>query len=74
MKIFIQWKGTDICADFTCECGSGFHFDGYFCYAIECPSCQKVFKLGTEVTFTQIDPDTDGVIIRIAEESGFTID
>jgi len=74
MKINIQWKGTDICADFTCECGIFFHFDGYFCYAIECPDCRKVFKLSTTVVNMEVDSNTyDGIVIK-KERDGFIID
>lgn len=29
---FIQWKGTDVCMDFHCECGVHMHFDGDFAF------------------------------------------
>lgn len=31
---WIQWKGTDVCMDFHCECGEANHYDGYFAYQI----------------------------------------
>jgi hypothetical protein len=34
--VFIQWKGTDVCFDFWCECGRPSHFDGYFAYQFRC--------------------------------------
>lgn len=37
--VFIQWKGTDVCMDFRCECGEDVHIDGMFVYAIECSKC-----------------------------------
>ena len=52
MKIennFIQWKGTDICMDFYCECGVHNHYDGYFAYYIECSGCKQIYKLDTKV-------------------------
>jgi hypothetical protein len=36
---FVQWKGTDLCMDFQCECGESMHFDGYFAYVVQCPHC-----------------------------------
>lgn len=42
---FIQWKGTDVCLDFRCECGGTCHFDGYFAYVIECPHCDKRWEM-----------------------------
>jgi hypothetical protein len=52
MKIeenFIQWKGTDICMDFWCECDTHNHYDGYFAYYVECKGCKQVYKLDTKV-------------------------
>jgi hypothetical protein len=52
MKIennFIQWKGTDLCMDFHCECGHHNHYDGYFAYYIQCNNCKIVYKLDTKV-------------------------
>jgi hypothetical protein len=42
---FIQWKGTDVCMDFYCECGAHCHFDGYFAYAVKCPHCETVYEM-----------------------------
>lgn len=36
---FIQYKNTDICIDFRCDCGGDYHFDGYFAYVLQCPAC-----------------------------------
>lgn len=42
---FIQWKGTDVCMDFHCECGAQCHFDGYFAYTVKCPHCSTVWEM-----------------------------
>ena len=42
---FIQWKGTDVCMDFSCECGANCHFDGYFAYTVKCPHCSTVWEM-----------------------------
>lgn len=52
--MFIQWKGTDLCIDFQCPCESeenayAGHFDGYFAYYLQCPSCGAVYEMGTQV-------------------------
>jgi hypothetical protein len=31
---WIQWKGTDVCMDIHCECGTLSHIDGEFAYII----------------------------------------
>lgn len=48
-RMFIQWKGTDVCIDFQCTCGQHSHFDGYFAYALKCPSCGAIWEMGTQV-------------------------
>lgn len=47
---FIQWKGTDVCLDFYCECGAHGHLDSDFAYYVECPKCGARYELGTEVS------------------------
>ncbi|WP_145670196.1 hypothetical protein [Bradyrhizobium stylosanthis] len=42
---FIQWKGTDVCMDFHCECGAHNHFDGYFAYTVKCQHCGAVWEM-----------------------------
>ena len=42
---FVQWKGTDVCMDFHCECGAHCHFDGDFAYTVKCPHCDAVWEM-----------------------------
>ena len=57
-QCFIQWKGTDICMDWTCPtCGERQHVDGYFCYALQCASCNQFCHVGTTVVLTPISED-----------------
>lgn len=42
---FVQYKGTDICMDFYCECGAHCHFDGFFAHAVECPHCHEKWEM-----------------------------
>ena len=44
-NVFIQWKGTNVCMDFYCECGAHCHFDGYFAYAVKCPHCKTIWEM-----------------------------
>lgn len=55
-KTFIQWKGTDVCMDFWCDCGTNNHYDGYFAYQIRCAGCNAVFELGHSVSVKLVDP------------------
>lgn len=42
---FVQYKGTDICMDFHCECGAQCHFDGDFAYVVQCPHCKAKWEM-----------------------------
>lgn len=42
---FIQWKGTNVCMDFHCECGAHCHFDGDFAYVVQCPHCMTKWEM-----------------------------
>lgn len=42
---FLQWKGTEACFDFKCECGALCHYDGYFAYTVKCPHCMTVYEM-----------------------------
>jgi hypothetical protein len=44
-RAFLQWKGTDVCMDFYCDCGAHCHFDGYFAYVVECPHCHQKYEM-----------------------------
>ncbi len=44
-RVFIQWKGTDACFDFHCDCGEHCHFDGYFAYVVKCPACGQEWEM-----------------------------
>lgn len=48
---FIQWKGTDVCADLLCECGWYGHHDGYFLYTWECPDCGTVWEAPDYISY-----------------------
>lgn len=48
-RMFIQWKGTDVCLDFYCPCGAHCHLDSDFAYFVQCPHCESVFEMGTQV-------------------------
>jgi hypothetical protein len=47
---WIQWKGTDVCADLYCQCGWQGHHDGDFLYYFQCPACRQVWEMGTHIT------------------------
>lgn len=61
--VFIQYKGTDICLDFTCTCGEHGHFDGYFAYVLKC-KCGLLWEMPCFITprLSQRNEDLDGVV------------
>lgn len=42
---FVQWKNTNVCMDFHCDCGAHCHFDGYFANAVKCQHCQAEWEM-----------------------------
>lgn len=46
---FIQWKGTDVCMDFYCECGEHNHFDGLFAYVVACAKCGQEWEMPSNI-------------------------
>jgi hypothetical protein len=64
-QTFIQWKGTNVCMDWTCPtCGENQHTDGDFCYYLRCCSCGQYCHVGTNVTLTAVTP-------QLAEQGSF---
>lgn len=51
---WIQWKGTDVCIDLHCACGERFHFDGDFLYYVQCPGCERVYAVGSNVILHEL--------------------
>jgi hypothetical protein len=56
--IFLQWKGTDVCFDWHCECGGGGHFDGGFAYYVQCPDCNIIWEMPSLLALRKVK---DGV-------------
>lgn len=52
---FIQWKGTEICMDFHCECGHSNHYDGFFAYVVKCKNCGKLYALSHNVEMIRVE-------------------
>lgn len=53
---WIQWKGTDVCIDLHCLCGSHEHYDGDFFYYWQC-DCGKTYAVGENVKLIEMTPD-----------------
>jgi hypothetical protein len=54
-SLFIQWKGTTLCADFRCECGEQQHICGeMFVYEITCEKCGAKYKTPHTVALVRV--------------------
>ena len=51
---FIQWKGTDVCADYYCVCGDQFHIDTDFAYAVICPHCKRRYEVSAMIELREM--------------------
>lgn len=60
---WIQWKGTDVCMDFHCECGEHSHIDADFTYAIKCPSCGASYACNGHIELIKLEQEPDRVVI-----------
>jgi hypothetical protein len=56
--VFIQWKGTNVCMDFHCECGAHHHVDGMFIYAVTCEWCGAIYEMPSSVALKRVDSTT----------------
>lgn len=54
---FIQWKGTEVCADYWCLCGNSFHLDAEFAYAVECPYCNRKYEVSSMIELREFRPE-----------------
>lgn len=59
---FIQWKGTDVCMDFSCDCCEGFHIDAMFVYAVKCHACGTIWQMPSHVYPRRAPADYNGCI------------
>lgn len=58
-SISVQWKGTDLCAGFRCQCGAEGHIDDYFCYSISCEACGQVYVLPRTIQLLKAEEVAD---------------
>lgn len=51
---WVQWKGTDVCADIHCLCGVMSHIDAEFAYYVQCPSCRRIYFLNGHIELVEL--------------------
>lgn len=54
-SVWVQWKGTELCADFRCTCGRNGHIDDSFAYRVRCGACGKIWKLPETLKLIPVD-------------------
>ena len=64
---YIQWHGTDVSMDFTCQkCNRNNHVDGYHAFHVQCGYCGATYKCMDKIQLIK-DDLKDGITI-----DGFT--
>lgn len=52
---WIQHKGTDICVDIHCICGTHGHIDDDFVYSVKCANCGRKYAMGQNIKLIPLD-------------------
>ena len=53
-SVNMQWKNMDICMDLYCACGVTSHADGWSFGFVQCPCCDRIYKLTHQVEMAQV--------------------
>jgi hypothetical protein len=69
-SLFIQWKGTDACADFACRCGVFCHFDRDFLYNIKCHACGTIYRVPDTFILEEV-PETEARMVQETWDEGY---
>jgi len=54
---WIQYKGTDICVDLHCACGTHGHYDGDQMYFVRCKDCGRRYGVSQNVLLVELTDD-----------------
>lgn len=65
---FIQWKGTDVCMDFRCDCGAEPHIDGYFAHNIKCHKCGTLWQMPIFLFPRKVVGEPEGPVFEAPED------
>jgi len=59
-NVFVQWKGTDVCADFHCKFGSHQHIcNEMFMYYIQCAKCKQNYRVPNMLQLEEVGETVD---------------
>lgn len=64
-NFYLQWKGTDACIDFQCECGADGHIDSDFVYYVRCPGCDTLYKMPDTFYPEKATPEEAAMIAKV---------
>ena len=53
-RAWIQWKGTNVCADIHCSCGHMSHIDADFAYYVQCPECGQHYGMCGDIKLVPV--------------------
>ena len=70
-ETFIQWKNTDVCMDFWCDCGHQMHIDGYFAYVVLCNNCKSMWEMPNDINVKKIPTDFSRNYVTEKDEDNF---
>lgn len=59
---WIQWKGTNVCMDVYCKCGSQFHIDTDFAYHVKCNECGTVYMCNGHIELIELEVEPDNCV------------
>ncbi len=65
---FIQWKGTDACFDFHCDCEAHTHFDGFFAYVVKCGACGQRWEMPSLLFPRKAEREGPEVVTEVDED------
>ena len=54
---WIQWKGTKVCMDVHCSCGTTGHVDNDFAYYYHCLGCDTVYMVSGFINLIPLTPE-----------------
>jgi len=74
---YVQWRHTDLCMDFFCECGAHCHFDGSGAFCVKCPRCETVWEMPSMLFPRKADEralETHRKNPKVMEDTGDIVD
>ena len=60
---WVQWKGTDVCMDVYCKCGSHCHVDASFTYFVKCSYCGTVYMCNGHIELIEVQKEPEDCVV-----------